>query len=73
MEKHWKIVIGDHDKIVMQSNDVSLLGHILIALFLGWWLFFIPNLFYHLARRKTRVYSKNSLLLMYQFNKKNEG
>jgi len=54
MENYWKLKYETPEYFLLTRTNVSLNGHILIALVFGWWLLFIPNLAYHLVMRKRK-------------------
>jgi hypothetical protein len=39
----------------------SLKIHLLIAIFLGWWFFFIPNLIYHFRMKEKKAFNRKSI------------
>jgi len=49
MERRWVLKDETPEYFLLTRRNVSLNGHLIIALFFGWWLFFIPNLVYHLV------------------------
>ncbi len=54
MEKRWILKDETPEYFLLTRRNVSLNGHMIIAVLLGWWLFFIPNLVYHLAMNERK-------------------
>jgi len=54
MEKNWTLKDETPEYFLLTRTRVTLAGHIVIALFLGWWLLFVPNLIYHMAMQETK-------------------
>ena len=52
MAQDYEIKEETSTYVLMQKNTSSVGWHLLIALFLGWWLLFIPNIIYYLASFK---------------------
>jgi len=57
MEKNWTLKDETPEYFLLTRTNVTLIGHLIIALLLGWWLIFIPNLIYHMAmQEKKKIY-----------------
>jgi hypothetical protein len=54
MEKCWKLKVETHEYYLLTRTNVTLKGHLIIAISFGWWLLFIPNLIYHLAMQEEK-------------------
>ncbi len=48
MEKYWTLKDETPEYFLLIRTTESIKGHLIIAILFGWWLFFIPNLIYHL-------------------------
>ena len=50
----WKLKEETAEYFVLTRNSSSTGVHIVIALFLGWYLLFIPNIIYHFMKKETK-------------------
>lgn len=56
----WKILESEPDRVIMgKSKKASLVGHLVIFIFIGWWTLGFGNLAYH--ELKKHVYEKTVL------------
>lgn len=54
----WEISDETSTYFLITRNKATAVGHILIALFFGWWLLFIPNVIYFYASKETKKIMK---------------
>jgi len=60
MEKYWKIKEETPGYFIFTTNRVSIIEHLIIAIFIGWWTLFIPNHLYHFVMKKNRLLKKSN-------------
>lgn len=58
-EQTWKIEKENDIYFILSKSKDTLEIHLIIAVVIGWWLFFIPNLVYHFMM-KERIKLKKS-------------
>ncbi|MEN8121714.1 MAG: hypothetical protein ABFS35_15285 [Bacteroidota bacterium] len=57
VENYWTLKEETSEYFLLTRTNVTIKGHLIIALLFGWWLLFIPNLLYYLAmKEKKKVY-----------------
>ncbi len=54
MANGWEIKEETPEYFLLRRNEATTTAHILIGLFFGWWLLFIPNIIYHFVKKKTK-------------------
>lgn len=56
----WNIEEETKDYFTISKNNATFNGHILVFVFFGWWLLFIPNIIYHInSVKKLRIFKKS--------------
>lgn len=50
----WKLKEETPEYFLLTRRKTSVTVHILLALFFGWWLLFIPNFIYHFAKKEKK-------------------
>lgn len=51
----WELKSNDPEGAKLTKNEASTTGHVLIFIFLGWYTFLIPNIIYHIVKKKTKT------------------
>mgnify|MGYP003975438279 FL=1 len=59
MANDWDLKEETPEYFLLARNEASFTGHLVIALFVGWWLLFIPNIIYYFSKKKTKKVFKN--------------
>ncbi len=60
IENPWILKDNSPEFFLLTRNKASILIHLILALLLGWWLFFIPNLLYHYFMiENIKIYKKH--------------
>ena len=54
----WEISDETSTYFLITRNKATGIGHILVALFFGWWLLFIPNVVYYYVSKETKKIMK---------------
>ena len=58
VKKYWVLKKETSEYFLFTRNNVSVKGHIIIAILLGWWLLFIPNFIYHIVMKEQKIIYK---------------
>lgn len=57
LQNDWTLKSETPEYFLLTKTKASLKEHFIIAIILGWWTIFIPNLIYHLVvQRKKKIY-----------------
>jgi len=54
MANDWNLKTETPEYFLLTKNGASLMGHVLIFIFFGWWTLGITNLAYWIIQRKTK-------------------
>lgn len=54
LEKYWTLKMETPEYFLLTRTNVTVKGHLIIALLFGWWLLFIPNFLYHIAMKERK-------------------
>jgi len=50
----WDIKEDTPEFVLLRRNSATMLGHVFIFVFFGWWTFLLANLVYQLAQKETK-------------------
>ena len=57
LEKYWTLKMETPEYFLLTRTNVTVKGHLIIALLFGWWLLFIPNFLYYIVmEERKKVY-----------------